>query len=225
MTKKIIYLPLFSWFYYSIHSFDYDYIIEMFSSDIICKEWFYLNLSDEDKKLAKDLDYSDLSDLFDKYYDIDYEKYNNDYCIEYLEAFKKKFSKDLLNEIWIELLEYKWLESPAYYNYDTDHINVEVNYDIKKIKQYLLNNKEAFSTYILKANTSYDGFSAYGTNVFEEYIWKDDFEAFELTQIIAFYIQENTKTIDEDIELELYYNTSDNICFPDYITLINNKND
>jgi len=45
-----------------------------------------------------------------------------------------------------------------------------VNYDIKKIKQYLLNNKEAFSTYILKANTSYDGFSAYGTNVFEEYI-------------------------------------------------------
>jgi len=223
--KKTIYLPLFSWFYESIHSFDYDYIIEMFSSDITCKEWFYLNLSDEDKKLAKDLDYSDLSDLFDKYYDIDYEKYNNDYCIEYLEAFKKKFSKDLLNEIWIELLEYKWLESPAYYNYDTDHINVEVNYDIKKIKQYLLNNKEAFSTYILKANTSYDGFSAYGTNVFEEYIWKDDFEAFELTQIIAFYIQENTKTIDEDIELELYYNTSDNICFPDYITLINNKND
>ena len=57
------------------------------------------------------------------------------------------------------------------------------------IKKMLYNNKISFTKYIKDHNTSYDGYIPSGTNVFDDYIKSDDFEAFELTQIIDFYIK------------------------------------
>lgn len=184
--KKEIYLPLFQGFYCTIHSLDDDILLEDFDTEIKENTWNYSQVTSEDKDLITNWHW-DLYSIYTKYYDIKYKEYENDYWEIFFNIFKENFWNDL-EKIWINLLNFINIESPKKYNFDIAHINVEVHYNIPLIKEFLIKEKEHFSSYIKKQNTSYDWFFAYWTNSFDEYINKLDFEPFELTQIIDFYL-------------------------------------
>ena len=182
-NKKIIYLPVFAGFYNTIHEFDNEYVI----SDFIEEIESYTNVSNIDKETVKKGNYCDSSDIFDKYYGIDYKEYMLDYSKEYVDNFNELL-KEPLEKIGISNIEFKSIFSPTYYNYWNDEINININYDFDMIKNYLENNAVNFSNYIKDKNASYDGFIAFGDTDYNEYIKGNTFEAFELTQIIEFYL-------------------------------------
>lgn len=214
MQKKEIYLPIFWWFYNSIHDFDYEYIIEDFKSEIND----YTKLSEEDKQIVLNWSWSEIFNIFDKYYDVDYIKYYNDYSKEFTRIFTERYWTQL-ESIWIYNIEYVDIYSPQYYNYDTDRININIDYDINKLKTFLQEYKEQFSKYIIKHNTSYDWFIPYWTNVFDEYLDTDSFKPFELTQIIDFYIELDNED-DDNIAIDIHYDIE--LFLFDYIIVNNN---
>lgn len=194
-TKNII-LPLFEGFYWTMHEFNDDLLIENFSEDI---ETAYNNddlnnISSEIPKKEKTAliknqgSYNDYYELFFKYYDIDYSWYTNDYAKAYCTEFDAEFGS-IYPLIGIEKIKFDKSQSPKYYNYSNDSILVNISYNMDIMKQYLINNKEAFSEYIKDENTSYDGFFAYLSNDFDEYIAVDDFKESQVTQILDFCIK------------------------------------
>lgn len=184
--KEIIYLPIFSGFYNTIHDFDDSYLIDNFRED--------------NEELCKD-----------------YKQYYLDYSKEYVNQFNETYWEEF-KKIGINSIEYKSLYSPKEYNYWSDEINVEVDYDFDKIVEFLKTNKEEFTKYIEVHNKSYDWFIPYGTDEFDKYI-EDDFEAFELTQIMDFYIIEVLKQETDDF-IELHYGTVGNISESDYLVKV-----
>ena len=199
MKNKEIYLPLFWGFYNSIHELDEDYLTEDFE--------------EENEKLCEGKTRSEIQDLFDAKYDINYTEYKIDYCKEYLWVFENQYLKGL-KEIWFWKFEYKSVYSPREYNFWSDEINVEVEYDFDKIVKYLKKQRVAFTSYIERKNSGYDGFTPFWTTYFDKYISKDDFEPFELTQIMNFYIK---VVLDDDDFIELHRDTLGNICEFNYL--------
>jgi len=218
--KQTIYLPFFGGFYESIHSYDYDYIsndiesLLSYDKDLI-KEYYYFTDQDiEDIENKK----KQIWEVVEERFDVDYKRYRDDYSQEYLKAFKNDFSEDLAG-IGIYYMSYDSLYSPQFYNYGTDEIKVNLEYDFQKIEAYLKENREAFSEYIEEENTARDGFSPFGTNDFDEYISKLQFAPFELTQIIDFYLRTEYDS-PENIPAELSISASENIPLLDYIIKI-----
>lgn len=202
MEINKIFLPFFRGFYNTIHDIDTDIIYENFLEDLRNWEGLYPEISEEEK--IKALEWTDkyyYIEFFDKYFDVDYNEYRKDYSIEYYEVFKKEFSK-VLEEEGIFLGDYVGINSPREYNFATDSIEVEVKYDFNLLKSKLFYNREEFSKFIKEQNTSYDGFIAYWENDFDNYINKAEnnfwnFEPFEITQIIEFFVKKYWDTVDE----------------------------
>ena len=163
----------------------------------------------EDWKIDKNsLDtYSDMSDIID----IDYKKTHDGVAKQWTSLFID-ILPDLEKDTWLKIVAYESLWSPKYYNFSTDEVNANIEYDIEKIVQYLEKNRDDFTKYIKENNTSYDGFIAYLDNTFDDYIkaLRDDTKESELTQVIDFYIEqnkleENIDNIHYDIEVCLEY--------------------
>lgn len=220
MKNMNIYLPLFSWFYNTPHDFNDSNIIDDMKQSIDDEEGgYYETLSEEDIKKVKELSwdsYSDLFDIFDKYYEIDYKQYRKDYWSEYVSNFNNELGEDLKN-IWIYNIKFNHISSPQYYNYWNDEIDVSVEYDFDKLISFLNTNTEKFSKYIESHNTSYDWFIPFWTNNVEEYISKTEFEPFEITQIIHFYISEIKDEDINDITNFLLEDTQENIYEYEYV--------
>lgn len=216
ITREQLYLPIFWWFYQSIHDFDYEYIIQDFI-DEIGNDVIYNEVSEEDKQIVLNWEWAEASNIFDKYYNIDYKRYYDDYWKEFTRVFIERYWIQL-ESIWIYNIEYIDIDSPKYYNYDTDRININIDYDINKVKSFLQEHKEQFSKYIIKHNTSYDWFIPYWTNDFNEYLDTDSFKQFELTQIIDFYIELNLNNEDDDnIAIDMHYDVE--LSSFEYITI------
>ena len=193
-----IYLPKFPWFYESI-----------LSSIVDSQEEYMIENLIEDWKIDKNsLDtYSDMSDIID----IDYKKTHDGVAKQWTSLFID-ILPDLEKDTWLKIVAYESLWSPKYYNFSTDEVNANIEYDIEKIVQYLEKNRDDFTKYIKENNTSYDGFIAYLDNTFDDYIkaLRDDTKESELTQVIDFYIEqnkleENIDNIHYDIEVCLEY--------------------
>lgn len=189
MKTKKIYVPRFPWFY------------ESYLSELIDRTF-----TDEDGNYSEDLE--------DKFWEENKrEDIYNQIGKAYYNIFKERYW-ELAKSIGIELWEYIKVVSPRYYNYSTDDVNINISYDYIQIIEALRENREAFSKYIKEENTSYDGFTAYGENEFTSYIQKilenESLEAFELTQVLDFFIAESLKDTEEEfydtIEGELFEN-------------------
>lgn len=79
------------------------------------------------------------------------------------------------NEIKIEAGE---LYSPKYYNFDTDNIELTVEFDKVKILNNVFKDVNAFDTFLKENYSSYDGFCSFIANNFEEWYidYKDEKE-------------------------------------------------
>ena len=95
---------------------------------------------------------------------INYKETCNSYCIEFI---------DSINDMLELGLKFIQIDSPKFYNYSTDKIEVEINEnDFNKLKDTYLNSNE-FIDYVNENSKSYDGFISF-YNGFNEVVKEDE---------------------------------------------------
>ena len=98
--------------------------------------------------------------------EIDWIPYQTEVC---------KAATDLLSEYCInddniiKSMQFQELNSPRYYNYDTDRLNILVDVNLTKLKSYIKKNSADFNLYLKDNFTSYDGFISYIENNFSAF--------------------------------------------------------
>ena len=109
----------------------------------------------------------------DSWEQVDYKKLHKAYCVEFLD----NLSEYILDDYEIEIsLNFKYLESPKFYNYTTDKILYSVNKrDYKRLYNKIKDNED-FIEHIKNCTTSTDGYIAFYS--FEDYqksfdLWDD----------------------------------------------------
>jgi len=113
--------------------------------------------------------HSDLIDNKIECFEIDEDKVNyketcNSYCIDFI---------DSINDMLELNLKFIQIDSPKFYNFTTDKIEVEINEnDFNKLKDTYLSNQE-FVDYIELNSKSYSGFISF-YNGFNEVIKEDE---------------------------------------------------
>ena len=95
---------------------------------------------------------------------INYKETCNSYCIEFIDSINDMLELDL---------KFIQIDSPKFYNYSTDKIEVEINEnDFNKLKDTYLNSNE-FIDYVNENSKSYDGFISF-YNGFNEVVKEDE---------------------------------------------------
>jgi hypothetical protein len=113
--------------------------------------------------------HSDEIDNRIQYFEINEDKVNyketcNSYCIEFIDSVNDMLELDL---------KFIQIDSPKFYNFTTDKIEVEINEnDFNKLKDTYLNSNE-FIDYVNENSKSYDGFISF-YNGFNEVIKEDE---------------------------------------------------
>ena len=72
----------------------------------------------------------------------------------------------------IKEMKYISLNSPRFYNYTTDKLNIEIDFNINKLKRFIKNNKTDFNLYLKDNFTSYDGFISFIENNYNDFMNK-----------------------------------------------------
>lgn len=135
------------------------------------------------------------------------------YEISNFEAYQEDISQkaaELLKEICkspiIKSIKYLSITSPRYYNYSTDKLNLLIDVNLTKLKNYINKNKTAFDKYLKENFTSYDGFISFVDNNYKNFIhtYKTDKSEKErcINVMLEYYILEKIK--DSDYHQELY---------------------
>jgi hypothetical protein len=95
---------------------------------------------------------------------VNYKETCNSYCIEFI---------DSINDMLELNLKFIQIDSPKFYNFNTDEIIAEINEnDFNKLKDTYLNSNE-FIDYVNENSKSYNGFKSF-YNGFNEVIKKDE---------------------------------------------------
>ena len=144
------YLPIFNGFYNSI-----------FEADGEESEIEHIN-EEREKIDLEPIDYDDC--------EWDYKEYNlrvSHKCVEVIdEALNDILDMDMK-------ITFESLQSPKYYNFSTDSINVEIEIDnLDVILEYLEKEKENFAKYIKERYTSCDGFMSFQPN--DSNVWIEE---------------------------------------------------
>lgn len=156
-----------------------------------------LHDSDTDYYLAESLGGS-LGDEVD--YDFDEFKNNaGKACVDSLE--QELYSHDVITN-----MDYISIHSPKYYNYDTDALLMEVDYNFIKLVKYCKHtNCEKFNQYLKDNYTSCDGYISFIENNVNDFFLKDWFFSHRnmaVDVMIEFYL---TQEIDLDAHMENMY--------------------
>lgn len=167
---QTLYIPFFPWFYDSILTCSLDSYQEY-----LCEEFGVADCDELESKI-----------------DIDWNKTYDTTARAFLTSLKEKLP-ELSEKTGVTLGDYYRLVSPQFYNYGTDEVEAFYEIDETKAKEYLQENKAKFAEYIKERNTSYDGFTAYFQNDFDEFI-NTEFEPWKVTEIIEFYIMQEDES-------------------------------
>ena len=188
--QKDIFLPEFPWFYDSHLSEAIDYH-EKYLIECLIEEW----------KLPSEADCDDLI----KIVTIDYDATRHGIGEKWYNLFIEKVGKSLKRDTSIDLIAYVWIVSPRYYNYETDQLEMTIQYDHDKVIEYLNANREAFQVYITRHNTWYDWYIPNFSNDFNSYTGSYNLEPWELTQVIDFFIEQIDDPNLVDIDMEMSF--------------------
>ena len=156
--------------------------------------------SDTDYYLAQYLADEDTPDNVEVDYDFNkFAKAAGEACVESLE--KELYSHDVITD-----MSYAGMHSPRYYNYETDRVIININYNFIKLVKYCRHtNKDKFNQYLKDNYTSYDGFISFVENSVEGFFTKDWFNSHKnmaIQVMIEFYL---TSEIDTDLHLQNMY--------------------
>ena len=106
-------------------------------------------------------------------------------CVDSLEY--ELYSHDVITDI-----EYLGMHSPKYYNYDTDRVLVDVDYNFIQLVKYCKHtNKDRFNQYLKDKYTSYDGYISFvenNVNDFFEKEWFNSHKNMAIQVMIEFYL-------------------------------------
>ncbi len=166
-------IPNFPWFYESILSSLIDSEEER-EIEYLIEEW----------KLKEWSNYNDLMKIIS----IDYKKEREKISKSYFSLWKQIVAP-IMAPIWITILEYSGLYSPREYNFSTDSVEFTVEIEYEKVISFLNENKDDFSKYIERENTSYDWFFSFLSNDFDNYIEEIEQRDVCITQVIDFIIK------------------------------------
>lgn len=98
-------------------------------------------------------------------------------------------------------IKYEKTVSPKEYNFTNDSINCEIDYDAKKLKDYINSHMEEFKKYLKSKYTSYDGFSSSYSNDVDDWLDFENYSEHELGSVLEFIIENN----EDEAELSLFY--------------------
>lgn len=198
MKKIEIYCPLFTWFYNTIHEINDEQIINSYKPNEYTWEWW--------------------SEKFYELYEINYKERNIEYSKEYV----KELIKNIRNieyennlNFGIEEINFISLESPKYYNYKNDEINISISINddfYKKTLEYLKSDNK-FKDFIEKEFKIRDGFIPYGSDDVND--WYDllstkidELAPYHYTTILEFILL-NNNIDDQKIAIDIYDNWFD----------------
>jgi len=164
---------------------------------------FYNTLfeADEDSSIEDGFTYDD--------YEFDYEDYRNRVAVACCEAIQSQ-----LKNLGITI-KFQNIVSPRFYNFSNDSINVAYHLEedsYKNLYKYILENKEAFDSYIKENYTSHDGFMSFHSNNANDwmlYLIEEDKLSHRFGACLEFYLENEEYTQNdllEDICSETYVN-------------------
>ena len=156
--------------------------------------------SDTDYYLAQYLADEDTPDKVEVDYDFsEFKQVAGEACVESLE--KELYSHDVITN-----MDYVGMSSPRYYNYDTDRVLIDIDYNFIALVKYCRHtNKDKFNQYLKDNYTSYSGFISFVENSVEGFFKKDWFNSHKnmaVQVMIEFYL---TNEIDLDAHLQNMY--------------------
>jgi len=154
MKNQTTWLPFFSGFYETYYINDYNLDGE---GDYIKQEYPFLTESQIETIVENT--------------EVNYKKAHLDYAKAYTESFFDAF-KDELKAIGITSIEFKEIDSPKYYNFINDNIEVDISFNEKlfktKAKEYLLSDDG--KEHIEDNYTSYNGFLSHHSSDAKEWL-------------------------------------------------------
>lgn len=105
----------------------------------------------------------------------DYEDYQNRVGSAFVESFEKEFAQIIPLDI-----KFQGIDSPSYYNFRNDYINIEFELDFPRFMEIVNEKKEDIREYILVNYTSRDGFDSFHSNNVD--VWCDPEYVLEFIQ-------------------------------------------
>ena len=156
--------------------------------------------SDTDYYLAEALADEDTPSKVEVDYDFNkFTKVAGEACVDSLND--ELYAHDVITN-----MDYVGMSSPRYYNYETDKVLIDVDYNFIKLVKYCRHtNKDKFNQYLRDNYTSYDGFISFVENSVEGFFAKDWFNSHKnmaISVMIEFYL---TNEIDLNAHLRNMY--------------------
>lgn len=139
---------------WSTNIFEGFYESNLFNSDTE----YYINqlLQDEEHPEEVEIDFNPYCEAVAKYV----AGLLQDYCVLYRHD-------DVIKDI-----KYLSISSPRFYNYTTDKLNLEIDFNMNNLKKFIKENKEDFNLYLKDNFTSYDGFISFIDNNYNDFMDK-----------------------------------------------------
>lgn len=170
-----------------------------------------LHNSDTDYELIQDLlDYEGDANKYEVEYDFDeFKTAAGEACVDSLN--NELYSHDVIID-----MTYAGMNSPKYYNYDTDRVLIDVDYNfIQLVKYCRYTNKGKFNQYLKDNFTSYDGYISFVENNVDDFFNKEWFNSHKdmaIDVMIEFYLineinlEAHEQNMYEDCQQWLYCN-------------------
>jgi ABC-type transport system substrate-binding protein len=133
-------------------------------------------------------------------YEWNYDDYKNRVAVACCEAIQKE-----LKNLGIKV-EFQTIQSPKYYNFSNDSINVAYHLEedtYKNLYKYILENKDAFTTYIKENYSSYDGFMSFHSNDANDwltYLIEEDKLSHRFGACLEFYLENEEYNVNDLLE-------------------------
>ena len=150
-------------------------------------------------------------------FDYDYNAYQRAVCEEFISALKENVDLDIIRSI-----EYDYLYSPRYYNYENDHLYAIVEFTDdwrEKMHNFMVENYDILKERIKRNWSSYDGFISSMSNDIDDWFTKlfeveeDDIDTRYL-EVMVYYMmvigQMEGRTSGDDAQ-EMYDKTRDKL--------------
>lgn len=145
--------------------------------------------------------------------EIDYKEYENDVC-KHIADFVES------NCPFIKSVKFQSVVSPKEYNFTNDSANVLIDYKVKDLAKYMIDNKEALNEFLKSRYTSRSGFISFYDNNFND--WFTDTKGFKdlsldthkLGSLLDFYFENECFE-----EINIYYAFEHSEY--EYITILN----
>jgi hypothetical protein len=161
------------------------------------------------------------TDNFCEEHDCSYDDLEIDYN-GYMIAVSKSLCIEVGRQMsdFIGTIKFESLESPKYYNYSNDSINVLIGPIKENISNYIYEHKDEFCKYLRDNYTSCDGFVSSHSNSFDE--WEQLTKNFRSFKVHTHYLGSVLQFIAENEEIteeDLYYNVMEQIDEYEYIKI------